>query len=789
MLNYMSKILFKKIKYLNLSQLDGKFDDKKFHYIFGLNGTGKTTLSRNIDADNKFSKKFIFNKDYINKNIYIEALNSKNNQAHSKVNAKNMTNIFLGETNIDLNNKFNNLQTKKTNLKTQEKTLDDTKTKIKYSILESLRSKIPLALQFIQLNDIQIQSLCINYKKKNNELSANINDEIIKWKKTLRSFINKDEINNEINSINDKFQKINFNEKIQNKFQKLYEIEQDMLNEKQLNSFKLHSKAQEIYKNENHFYFLNNKFSVQDLEDYLKKINNEKNQLVKEIISYINKNKLLISSIKKSKLYLKNNINVLNEKLESFIICNSEELFDYFSPFDDKKYKSFFEKTFKNILNIYTKFDLITDEQINEKKLKLKTEIIEKIYYFLDFNAKKLLSSYISQKKPFEQFKQEITKEEQDLNQEIQDKQEKFKEQIKNVKFFLKQLQFEYLNEQINIQSENRKWNLQINFTGMNTLSEGEKKAICFSLFLTDIYLNLIIKNKEITENENILILIDDAFDSNDYKICNKINEITFLNSDKEEKKFMSFYRDNLKKLKYIYLTHNIIIFTELIRNILSNRSSLNGKFKYFYNFKNNIIDSNIFTLNRNQKTLQLVNLNEPESIYFFNWVKISTEFQEIIFNDNFDPFKNSNNATKVLILFFLVMSLNNFNNVQRNIIKSIISSISTKFIPSNLKNGKNLEKEINKDKEQYKKFWNNLIDHTKQMQCKNSNINHEIISFNNFDFFNNLSKDEQKIFNNCFNDLWKKIIQYINNKDEKSLKNLRHNNLAMNNTWSYMLY
>lgn len=41
--------------------------DKKMIFIYGKNGSGKTTFSRSHD----FDKKYVFNEDFIHKNVYV----------------------------------------------------------------------------------------------------------------------------------------------------------------------------------------------------------------------------------------------------------------------------------------------------------------------------------------------------------------------------------------------------------------------------------------------------------------------------------------------------------------------------------------------------------------------------------------------------------------------------------------------------------------------------------------------------------------------------------------------
>ncbi|MGL4183996.1 MAG: hypothetical protein ACRCRP_02565 [Metamycoplasmataceae bacterium] len=92
-------------KYLKLNNEEFiKLFEKKISYIFGKNGSGKTTISRYIKENFKDNfKLFIFNKDYVKKNIFIQ--NDDNEVESQKINPKNKKNtfnIFFGEKLITL---------------------------------------------------------------------------------------------------------------------------------------------------------------------------------------------------------------------------------------------------------------------------------------------------------------------------------------------------------------------------------------------------------------------------------------------------------------------------------------------------------------------------------------------------------------------------------------------------------------------------------------------------------------------------------------------------------------
>ena len=78
--------------------------DKKMIFVFGKNGSGKTTLSRSDDL--KMKKCFIFNEDFIYKNIHIiDKEGPQINQATSN----NFCELLIGENIIISKKKLLNM--------------------------------------------------------------------------------------------------------------------------------------------------------------------------------------------------------------------------------------------------------------------------------------------------------------------------------------------------------------------------------------------------------------------------------------------------------------------------------------------------------------------------------------------------------------------------------------------------------------------------------------------------------------------------------------------------------
>ena len=63
---------------------------KPFVVIYGKNGSGKTTISRN----EIFDKNYVFNTDYIHRNVYIESSSGTKDDTHTK---ESFSSLWLGE--------------------------------------------------------------------------------------------------------------------------------------------------------------------------------------------------------------------------------------------------------------------------------------------------------------------------------------------------------------------------------------------------------------------------------------------------------------------------------------------------------------------------------------------------------------------------------------------------------------------------------------------------------------------------------------------------------------------
>lgn len=78
--------------------------DKKMIFIYGKNGSGKTSFSRSKDLDNKY----VFNEDFVYKNVYI--IDEEGAKVDSNV-KNNFSELLIGEDVVSLKKKQNELET------------------------------------------------------------------------------------------------------------------------------------------------------------------------------------------------------------------------------------------------------------------------------------------------------------------------------------------------------------------------------------------------------------------------------------------------------------------------------------------------------------------------------------------------------------------------------------------------------------------------------------------------------------------------------------------------------
>ena len=155
----------KKISFKNLdSKVDLAFDlDKEFIVIFGKNGAGKTTISRNTP-----DKECVFNTDFIHKNIYVETQAGATDDAKTK---EAFSELWIGESIIALKKELDEIKSKRDTISKQKEELwmsvlkEFSEKQIQLINLKSVNDKVNV-IPFVKPKDESDDDIILNYKPK-----------------------------------------------------------------------------------------------------------------------------------------------------------------------------------------------------------------------------------------------------------------------------------------------------------------------------------------------------------------------------------------------------------------------------------------------------------------------------------------------------------------------------------------------------------------------------------------------------------------------------------------------
>ena len=559
----------------------GKIFNKKSCYIFGKNGSGKTTISRKISntLNDKYDL-FIFNKDYIRNNVFIQDEKKEEVDAQ-KISVKNKSrtfDIFLGKPLVDITKKiFKNEENKisnKENLKNSflietelkdwlsflnyEKKIyekkDFEKSIIREEILAGIKNKSPRSEIF---NDIRNKISSIKLINEREVISSDFNNLI----KTLKIQ-------------NSSFDKFNLHWRKTRKPQKVID---------------LHKKAFELSKPEGHIEFLGKEIEQSDILKYLEDNTSEKN----EILADINDRK---KTIKKEFTKILHNIESKN-LIENYIDMkrNIEEI----SKNNILEIKDNEEFSFR--FKLYEKHKEDKKSEIDNIKTIINTNWL--ILIMRNHNPETIsnISEYLNTYK--------ILKEETKLLKEEKEKLEvNFNESfVKKINKTIKHISKDDFGIELKNSSRTGEHFLEIRSKNKNleNLSEGEKNTLAISYFLVDLAINYENINKD------FIVFIDDPFDSNDHFKYDYLFDLKF---DIDEKELNII--DLLKKIeeyknvesRCIISTHNINVLSAFIRN-LKNTKDATGK-ELFYKIKNEEHINLVHLMKKPDNNIEIIDLD-----------------------------------------------------------------------------------------------------------------------------------------------------------------------------------
>lgn len=591
--------------------------DKNYTFIYGPNGTGKTTFSRAIGngkiiPDNDFNKiHLVFNQDFVNNNIYIST--SDGTYKSDTKNKSKLKQIFLGDSSKDDNEKLIFLRQKIREYSKLEFNVNNFKNDFKNIVIELISKDEDYSedyenyiLQYVDDNLLNQYFGNVIKKVKKNDIkidSLKLDDENyidkIELGKIDKTYTD-DEVKNELLKF--------YRECYDNKEKSLNKIVDDF-NKKFVDDFKIefiNEKIQNIneqldnLKASKELYEIILKLETEE-DEYLRGILDGKRINIKEVKTWITNGDNFHKEIEfNSCLYCKNEISKDLKEKKSTLAKNkyllylkeyAKQINELIADLDNLEYE------YNNLIekNVYETVKIEKEEQYfrilikkkNAFKLKYQKEIEEKKY---SYNAIKQLNDFINLlEKATNYLKIKIQEEKKEKTQLFKAYQlylssDKFIKEIKNllirhqliidekkckdkiqndtqdyiskIKDYIKEFEdiyeprFELVINSSLSRADNAETTIEItsnetNF--LNNISEGEKNILALIIFFS--YVKNVLSS--LKENEQIVLILDDPVNSNDWGNFFKFQAII------ED----YFYKDIIEDKKIsnvILLSHNI---------------------------------------------------------------------------------------------------------------------------------------------------------------------------------------------------------------------------------------
>ena len=591
--------------------------EKNFTFIYGPNGTGKTTFSRAIgngkiikDGDiNKIH--LVFNQDFINNNIYIST--SDGTYKSDTKNKSKLKQIFLGDSSKEDNEKLNFIRQKIREYNKLNFNINNFKNDFKniaISLIKDNENYIQEYEKFIMeyIDDEKLNKYFEYVLKKINENKVQIDSLIIDDTNYLEK-IDLGEINKTYSDEQVMDELLEFCRECYNNKEKSLNKIIDKFNQTFINSFKMEFLNR---KNDVISQLLDNLKSSEGLYEIILKLDNEENEYLQSVLKGKNDN---IKNIKKwivegnnihkeidfqSCLYCRNKIDeemrknkasLIKNKYITYLLRYKEEIDELINMIDNleseynglvkeqifvttkrKKEEQYFRIIVKNknILKERYKKALETKKYTDDviKALNNFINIIERARNYLKIvikdeekeekNLVRAYQLYLSSEKFISELKNSLIK------QQLLKDENKYKEKIKNdtknyiskIKDYIEKFESIYeprfklvINSNIS-KADNAEPTIEItsneaNF--LNNISEGEKNILALIIFFS--YVENVLNS--LKENEQIVLVLDDPVNSNDWGNFFKFQAII-------EDYFYKDVFENKKISNIIILSHNI---------------------------------------------------------------------------------------------------------------------------------------------------------------------------------------------------------------------------------------
>jgi len=709
-----------------------KINNFPVSYIFGKNGSGKTTFSREIADQMNDLELFIFNKDYVYKNIHIEEDSNEEylSSSQSPKNKKNTANIFLGSDSININNEI-----------------------IKYDmeIKENKR----------WFDEVDGKKLI----KQDKDLKCNYtNDFLIKTKREI--FKNNDNREKYLEFYKDKREDI-LSLELANKYGEMVNFYNDII--------RLTSSQNINIENYNKFYNKNEK-SIKIIKLHELARDNCEDNLIEFLGSFYKKEKIIewLEKYKSEKTKYISKFTETNIKINEFII----NFFRINNEFNDKDAKNK-KKIINNIFNKNEK-KIIDNSKINYKfdkenewnydyndNLKKSRKWVEENRIFIIFDDEK----YKIAVKKLEIIENNNLRIIELKKQKIKIINNILKKLEKDINFFIQQIAGEKFDLSVGFKQnkETASFELSSETKNLNKLSEGEKSTLALSYFFANLkHINKI--------NKKFIIFIDDPFDSHDHFKYDNLPKIK-INYDDENVKTKNGLSSFLEKInnnnnnvkgKLIIATHNVNVLSAFIRSLFNTNIDDHQCFRRLKDFSKDI---GLFTLKKDENIAELHELNKE--LFFPIEYRLTKQIYEIwkkFYNENFEIEENNKKELQIFILLSALLTKlceNDELHKERQVVKGFVYVFKNSKNKSKFNNGDN---DLEGNLEEFDKF---------KLKVRNQKeINFE---FNDHDLNGFIKKYSIKNSDPLIvdyllfiKDRYKKI---LNSNDEDKLRRLRHKN------------
>lgn len=612
----------KKINELEIDTSDLQ-KSKNNAFIFGLNGSGKTTISR-ASKDWGYKNTYVFNKDYIIKNVYNEVLEDGECEAENSEQSKEVYKILIG-------NKLKNLNEKKISLNAA--IISSKKTLKELYAFDSVINEIANVLGIQQIINFTIA------KAKNLSIDKVITKEEIK--SNLFDKYNIFQDGNKFVDIYNQHVKLNKHIGKHSKLLKKYEEMKDLFS---VNKWivNIHKTLEQNMSKDNIKVIQVGDKDVTKAAIFkrYKEINNKKVEIESQIENNINEIDLIIDQILNS--------NLIKEYSKRYILKKSE--------------LSEIKKQISS--SLFSPLSVTEIRQLEDTNV-----IKENLISYMKNNISYLVKdtqAFISEAKSYFNLDHELTELSGKVEKQILLLKKNYEGRMNH---FLKALKTPQLQLKFTEQETKTISKFTIGFRNgfeICKLSEGEKKSLALALFLTELENNLS-SNKGRT-----LIFIDDPFDSNDFKKHDSLIDVKLKIRDKNVGLFdVKNSEVGLPPTRIIVTTHDVAIYSSIIIGTLNYSSS---KELLFLKPKETSKDFCYFELKRINDKSSFREI-DPGFLFPIEENLRKALFNIIKFNLENEVSEEELNSLRIIIIAFIKL-VDHYDNNLRNTMTNLVSKI-----------------------------------------------------------------------------------------------------------------